>query len=221
MVARGERSGRERSWPARCGRVRVAAGSYGDGMGERESERRRDERVQDEALGALQRILDVLHDVSDGIQELQRLQMEASSRADPSPIEAPGPLLLSIDGAAELIGISSSSMRRMCDASYGPTTVRIGSRIFLHRTDLDQWLEEARHRPGGETVRWRDAPSLGRVGSTVPKVKRAGDEAWCSGSHSEPRSASAYSGRGVCRACGDDVLINRSGLLRKHRRWRW
>ena len=47
-------------------------------MGDKENERRRDERVQDEVLGALQRILDVLHDVSDGIEELQRLQMEAS-----------------------------------------------------------------------------------------------------------------------------------------------
>ena len=202
-------------------RVRVAVGSYGDGMGEKESERRRDDRVQAEVLGALQRILDVLHDVSDGISELQRLQLAVSSRADPSRSEVPGPSLLSIDGAAELIGVSSSSMRRMCDASYGPATVRIGSRIFLHRLDLEQWLEEARHRPGGDAARWKDAPTPGRIRSTVPRVKRAGDEAWCSGSHSEPRSASTYSGRGVCRACGDDVLINQSGLLRKHRRWRW
>jgi len=189
---------------------------------EDERRRRRDEKVQDEVLGGLQRILDVLHDISDGIRELQ-----ADAREQPPPSEAaessgsPQPLLLSIDEGADLTGIKSSSFRRLCDASHGPPTVRIGRRIFVQRSDLEWWLYDSRSEQRGGPVRWSERVTPGRIGSSVSKSVSGGDASWCSGSHSAPRSASEYSGRGVCRACGDDVLINRSGLLRKHRPWRW
>ena len=189
---------------------------------EDERRRRRDEQVQDEVLGGLQRILDVLHDISDGIRELQTVvREERRSSVAPEPTGLPQALLLSIDEAADLTGIKSSSFRRLCDASHGPPTVRIGRRIFVQRSDLERWLDDARSEHRGGPVRWSERVTPGRIGSTVPKPVSKVDASWCSGSHSEPRAASEYFGRGVCRSCGDDVLINRSGLLRKHRRWRW
>ena len=162
------------------------------------------------------------HDISDGIRELQA---DARERGQPSvasePTGPPLPMLLSIDEGAELTGIKSSSFRRLCDASHGPPTVRIGRRIFVQRSDLERWLDDSRSEQRGGPVRWSERVTPGRIGSSVSKSVSGADASWCSGSHSEPRAASEYSGRGVCRACGDDVLINRSGLLRKHRPWRW
>ena len=118
-------------------------------MDTEERRRRRDEQVQNEVLGALQRILDVLHDVSDGIRELREsVEAQRRGREISASSDSAEPLLLSIDEAAELIGIGSASMRRLCDASYGPPTVRIGRRIFLQRRDLEHWLERARHESG-------------------------------------------------------------------------
>lgn len=189
---------------------------------EDERRRRRDEQVQDEVLGGLQRILDVLHDISDGIRELQAdVREERRSSVAPEPTGLPQPLLLSIDEAADLTGIKSSSFRRLCDASHGPPTVRFGRRIFVQRSDLERWLDDARREQRGGPVRWSERVAPGRIGSTVSNSVSKVETSWCSGSHSEPRAASEYPGRSVCRACGDDVLINRSGLLRKHRRWRW
>ena len=189
---------------------------------EDERRRRRDEQVQDEVLGGLQRILDVLHDISDGIREVQVVvREERRSSVAPEPTGSPQSLLLSIDEAAELTGIKSSSFRRLCDASHGPSTVRIGRRIFVQRSDLERWLDDARSEQRGGPVRRSERVTPGRIGASVSKSVSGVDTPWCPGSHSEPRAASEYSGRGVCRSCGDDVLINRSGLLRKHRPWRW
>ncbi len=80
---------------------------------EDERRRRRDEKVQDEVLGGRQRILKVLHGISDGIRELQAgAQVERQLSVASERTAPPQPLLLSIDEAAELTGIKSSLFRR-------------------------------------------------------------------------------------------------------------
>lgn len=185
-----------------------------------EQRRRRDEQVQQELMGGMQRILDVLHDISDGVREIQAtLAARPAETATPSPAEGE-PLLLSIADAADFTGIKQGSLRTLCDASHGPPTVRIGKRIYLPRADLELWLDEARHDPRPEAAPWRTSFTPGRIGGSVVKASPV-DRSWCAGSHTEPTAASQYHGRGLCRVCRDDVLINRNGLLRKHRRPSW
>jgi len=45
-----------------------------------EQRRRRDEQVQQELMGGMQRILDVLHDISDGVREIQATAGRTSRR---------------------------------------------------------------------------------------------------------------------------------------------
>lgn len=185
-----------------------------------EQRRRRDEDVQQELLGGMKRILDVLHDISDGVRELQTSLGEQRVPSASLPDAEEEPLLLSIADAAELTGIKPGSFRTLCDANHGPPTVRIGKRIYLRRTDLERWLDEARHDPQPEAVPWRSGFTRGGIGSSLAKPGPI-DRSWCAGSHTEPKAASQYHGRGLCRVCRDDVLINRNGLLRKHRRPSW
>ncbi len=185
-----------------------------------EQRRRRDENVQEELLGGMQRSLEVLHDISDGVRELQTTLSEQRAPGASMPSAEAEPLLLSIADAAELIGIKPGSFRALCDASQGPPTVRIGKRIYLRRTDLERWLDEARHDPQPEAVPWRSGFTRSGIGSTIAKAAPV-DRSWCVGSHTEPKASSQYYGRGLCRVCRDDVLINRTGLLRKHRPPTW
>ncbi len=185
-----------------------------------EQRRRRDEKVQEELLGGMQRILDVLHDISDGVRDLQTTLSAQRPASSSLPSGEAEPLLLSIADAAELVGIKPGSFRTLCDASHGPPTVRIGKRIYLRRTDLEKWLDEARPDPRSEALPWRSGLTRGGIGSTITKPAPV-DRPWCTGSHTEPKSASQYHGRGLCRVCRDDVLINRNGLLPKHRSPSW
>ena len=85
---------------------------------------------------------------------------------------------------------------------------------------IELWLDDARHDPRPEAAPWRTSFTPGRIGASVAKAPPV-DRSWCAGSHTEPTAASQYHGRGLCRVCRDDVLINRNGLLRKHRRPSW
>jgi len=185
-----------------------------------EKRRRRDEKVQLELLSGLQRILDVLHDISDGVRDLQTTS-RAPSICPPEMLPAEsGPILFSIAEAAELTGIKSGSLRNLCAGTHGPVTVRIGRRIFIRRTDLERWLEDSLHDPQPTSAPWRSTYTPGRMGSSLATTAPS-DRSWCAGSHTEPSAASQYHGRGLCRACRDDVLINSDGRLRKHRRPSW
>lgn len=182
--------------------------------------RRHDEQVQQELMGGMQRILDVLHDISDGVRDIRTAIDAAQPSTTDSGESEPGPILLSISGAAALTGIKEGSFRRLCDSSYGPVTVRVGRRIYVRRTDLEAWLDEARHDPTPASAPWRTSFTPGRIGASVVEAGPV-DRSWCAGSHTEPSTASPYHGRGLCRVCRDDVLINRDGRLRKHRRPSW
>ena len=181
-------------------------------------QRRHDERVQHEILAGLARILDVLHDISDSLQELVRDAPRPATDADDATPDN-HPILLSVNDAAELLGIAPSSVRNLCANGHGPPITRLGRRVYIARADLDSWVDAQRQDPTAATIRWRTAYTPGRIGLDVPATTESRKLPWCTGSHTEPTAASAYSGRGICRICKDDVLINRNGLLRKHRRW--
>lgn len=88
-----------------------------------ERQRRHDERWQKEVLDGLARVLNVLHDVSDHVQ---RVAAELAKQRPATPVVAPEPelaqpLLLTVDALAELLGITSASVRNLL---VGPTDLR-------------------------------------------------------------------------------------------------
>ena len=178
-------------------------------------ERRHDEAWQKEVLDGLARMIDVLHDISDGIQQL----VEASAHA-PTPVaaeqESNAPQLFSVRGLAEHLGVSPSVIYGLRTTGDGPVSTKLGSRLYFHRDDVAAWLSEQRQDPGTATRPWRGSHLPGRIGSTIPRSSEPLKRTYCTGSHTEPMAASKYSGRAVCRVCRDDVIVNRDGRLRKH-----
>lgn len=186
-----------------------------DAMNTLDRQRRHDERWQKEVLNGMARTLDVLHDISDHLQRLTELLGRERQPTPPGLPEEPEGVLLSVNRLAEYLGITPAAVRNLQVGGKGPSVTRVGSRVYFHRDDVAHWL--ARIRPEENAGRpWRGAYLPGRIGSTFPSSSERSKQAYCSGSHTEPRSASPYSGRAVCRACGDHVLVNNNGLLRKH-----
>lgn len=177
--------------------------------------RRHDERWQAEVLDALARMLDVLHDVSDAVRELGlRIEGGRSAPPDAAPVPREGPILLSVAGLTEYLGVSASTIRGLRSSGRGPVATTVGRRVFFQQADVDAWLSEQRTIVES-TQPWRTAYTPGRVGGSLPRS--SGSAPYCSGSNTEPLAASRYSGRGVCRVCRDDVLVNKDGRVRKHR----
>lgn len=167
-----------------------------------------------EVADGLDRILSVLHDISDGIRELQRAAPSAAEvvLADTSAAQQ----LLSGRDVAELLGTSAGFVYGLRASGNGPVATKLGSRLLFQRGDVDEWLNRQRETPGDNTQPWRGSFMPGRIGANLPKSSEPQKRAWCNGSHTEPMAAAKYAGRGVCRVCKDDVLVNRDGRLRKH-----
>src|SRR3954470_22295628 len=91
-------------------------------------QRRHDERWQREMLEGLARIHAVLHDVSDGIQNLIKLADSVEQRdVRPPPEDIGEPALLSIDDLAGYLGVSASTVRGLRSTSKGPTVTKLGN----------------------------------------------------------------------------------------------
>jgi len=179
-----------------------------------ERQRRHDERWQQEVLDGLARMLDVLHDISDAVRELAAVPPERSTSTDSEPDTLP--LLLSVTTLADALGVSPSTVRSFRASGHGPRPTKVGGRLFFHRDDVDTWLQELRPADESQTRPWRNTLLPGRIGSGLPASSGPQKREYCSGSHTEPMAASQYSGRAVCRACKDHVLVNKDGRLRKH-----
>ncbi len=190
-------------------------------MNQTERERRHDERWQKEVVDGLARVLDVLHDISDGVLSLAAEQGPSTPIAAAMEQEA-GPELLSVNALADQLRVSPGTVRSLRASGSGPRATLLGRRIFFRRDDVAEWLMEARERTDGNATRpWCESYLPGRVGAGLPATSRPRAPDYCSGSHTETRAASSYSGRGICRECGDHVLVNRDGGLREHRRSPW
>src|SRR5262249_55586404 len=132
-------------------------------------QRRHDERFQAEVVDALSRIHQVLHDISDGIDTLNR-----NSRDDTvTSVAAPpyeGPTLLTVSGLAEQLGVSRASVYGLRAAGNAPPTTKIGRRILFHRDDVADWLTRLRDNADRAPEPWKRAFLPGRVGATFPRT---------------------------------------------------
>ncbi len=180
-----------------------------------ERQRRHDELFQTEVADGLGRILSVLHDISDGIREFQRTTTSA-----PEVVLTDTPAvhqqLLSVKDLAEMLGTSTGFVYGLRASGNGPVATKVGGRLLFQRADIEDWLHRQRETPGDNTQPWRGSFMPGRIGANLPRTSEPQKRAWCSGSHTEPMTAAKYTGRGVCRVCKDDVLVNRDGRLHKH-----
>lgn len=177
-------------------------------------QRQHDERWQTEVLDGLARIHEVMHDISDGVQKLVALLERV-----PPPLQALRTslyerTLLSVDDLAELLGVTPNTVRGLRASRHAPTVTKVGRRVFFRQEDVDVWLNDRRERAPEAAAPWTGSWLPGRIGSSVARTSERPDH--CEGSHSEPLTASPYSGRAICRVCRDAVIVNHDGRLRKH-----
>jgi hypothetical protein len=178
-------------------------------------QRKHDELWQKEVVDGMARMLDVLHDISDGIQKLSAASPPAPP-APPTANEESQKRLLSVTDLAALLGVTPEVVRGLRASGNGPPVTKVGRRIFFQRKDIEVWFEKNREVPVENFQPWRGTYLPGRIGSTVPSSSKPAERKYCSGSNTEPMAASPYSGRAVCRVCKDHPIVNRDGRLRKH-----
>lgn len=57
--------------------------------------------------------------------------------------------LLTIKEAARAANISVGLLYRVWKSNEGPRRIKIGSRVLVHRDDLNKWIDELRERSDG------------------------------------------------------------------------
>jgi len=66
---------------------------------------------------------------------------------------APPPVMLDVDGVAELLGVSARHVRRLVDAGKCPQPVRLGRVVRWPRPAVESWIADGcpncRRRQGG------------------------------------------------------------------------
>lgn len=182
-------------------------------------ERRHDEKWQAEVIDGMNRMLAVLHDVSDAVRDLGEVvkRLEAPASGGP-PADKAESELLSVAQLAELLGITPASVYGMRSTRRGPVAMKVGRRLLFRRADVEAWLSERRDPDAEPAPPWRRAMVSKGVGAGLPRsTEPPAKQPWCPGSHTEPLRASKYQGMVVCRDCRGPVSANRDGKVRKHR----
>src|SRR4051812_28413121 len=100
------------------------------------------------------RMLDVLHDISDGVQQLVAASAHTPTPAPIDP-DANVPQLLSVRGLAEHLGVSPGVIYGLRTTGDGPVVTKLGNRVYFHRDDVAEWLARQRDDPGPATRPWR------------------------------------------------------------------
>lgn len=159
----------------------------------------------------LQRALDLLHDISDRLAKIEK-KLDLPEQA-PQPSK-PIAKLLTVAEIAERLGVSKGMVYELTNTSALPS-IKLGGVVRVREEDLDAFLRQHRREAADALTRdWSET----RLEGPQPTVYTSKTER-CHGSRTEPRAMSRYSGRGVCRMCGDDVLLNRDGTIRVHKRY--
>lgn len=185
-------------------------------------QRRHDEKWQSEVLDGMNRMLAVLHDVSDGVRDLAETvrRLERATQPPPPPTPAGQAEFLSVGDLAELIGLSEGAVRNLRYRGRGPAATKVGGRLRFRRRDVEEWLAGERKAEEAPTRPWKESWLGGGIGSGLARTTEPSP--YCPGSHTEPAEASRFQSMGICRMCRDDVSVIKNGTLRKHRpRYRW
>jgi excisionase family DNA binding protein len=77
----------------------------------------------------------------------------AGSRVAAGNRAAPLPVMLDVDGVADLLGVSARHVRRLVDAGKCPQPVRLGRVVRWPRPAVESWIADGcpncRRRQGG------------------------------------------------------------------------
>jgi excisionase family DNA binding protein len=108
-------------------------------------QRRHDEKWHAEVIDGMNRVLAVLHDISDGVRDLTEAVRRAEQTRQPPPAaEHVRSDYLSLSDLAELLGMSEGAVRGLRHRGEGPTATKVGRRLRFRRHDVDKWLASRR-----------------------------------------------------------------------------
>lgn len=77
--------------------------------------------------------------------------MNADSLNQPSPSGSRESLLLTADEVAQLLGISTRTLWRLCSAGRCPPPLRIGGNTRWRRAEIETWVVQGCPQPASAT----------------------------------------------------------------------
>jgi predicted DNA-binding transcriptional regulator AlpA len=176
----------------------------------------KEEQWQWDVVVGLNRLLEVLHDISDTVHATHVLMQEQNkqvTRALPT-VNDDGDRLLNVEETCEFLGVSRSQIYGTF-RYMGPKAIKIGKRTMYRKADLVAWLDSKRdlriENIASQATRVHD-PMRPYTG-----YKPASERPTCKGSGTEPVRTNKH-GYGVCRECGSEwVHKKKNGTLFKHK----
>lgn len=172
------------------------------------------EQWQLDILLGLNRLLEVLHDISDTTHATHLLIQEQERDAKSPPVvDDDGDRLLTVEETAEFLGIGRTQIYGTF-RQVGPKPIKIGKRTMYRKADLKAWLDSKRDL---RIDTYRDTPTRVHDPRPLPTAHRPYKERpTCPGSGTEPVSVTKY-GDGECRVCHWKYQRRSNGTLFKHK----
>jgi len=139
-------------------------------------QRRHDEKWQSKVLDGMNRVLAVLHDVSDGVRDLAEAvrALERATQPPPPPTPAGRAEFFSVGDLAELIGLSEGAVRNLRYRGKGPAATKVGGRLRFRRRDVEAWLAGEREAQEAPTRPWKESWLGGGIGSGLARTTDPG-----------------------------------------------
>jgi excisionase family DNA binding protein len=100
-------------------------------------------------------MLDVLHDISDGLRSIAEDGTRATADPGPTFPETQEHLLLSVKDLTRMLGVTRSALYGLRAVGRAPTATKIGGRLLFHRADVEAWLHQQREQADYGTRPWR------------------------------------------------------------------
>lgn len=172
------------------------------------------EQWQLDLVLGLNRLLEVLHDISDTVHATHVLIQQQGHETRAPAKDDDDDRMLTVEETAEFMGITKSQIYGTFK-EIGPRAIRIGKRKMYRKADLRAWLDSKRdlriHTIAASPTRVHDPRPL------ASGYRPHRDQPNCSGSGTEPVRTNE-DGYGECRACGNRYVYKRKdGTLYKHK----
>jgi predicted DNA-binding transcriptional regulator AlpA len=174
------------------------------------------EQWQHDILLGLNRLLEVLHDISDTVHATHVLlrDQERAAVKEPPTRDDGEDRLLNVEETCEFLGVSRSQIYGTF-RQIGPKPIKIGKRTMYRKADLRAWLDAR------QDLRIDRGIATEPVRVHTPRLPMSSyrplkDRPDCKGSWSEPVRVNKWQD-GECRHCGNFIRRRNNGTLVKHK----